>query len=177
MKKVYIYYKKTDFSYCLMYDDEDHALVSSYKWSLLKRKTPAVNYYVSGRKKGSRNKEYIHRVLMGAAKGQSVDHIDGNGLNNTRSNLRLATASQNNSNGRLRSDNVSGVKGLRSKKLKDGIGWQARVGKDGVVHCKNFKEKDVAIKWLMEKREACHGEFCNHGLRDAKLAIEQQRCH
>ncbi len=54
----------------------------------------------------------MHRMVMGAQDGEYVDHIDGNGLNNSRSNLRFATLSQNNTNQRIRPDNTSGHKGI-----------------------------------------------------------------
>ena len=54
----------------------------------------------------------MHRMVMGAQSGESVDHIDGNGLNNSRSNLRLVTPSQNNMNQGVREDNTSGHKGI-----------------------------------------------------------------
>lgn len=54
----------------------------------------------------------MHRMVVGAQGGESVDHIDGNGLNNSRSNLRLVTQSQNNMNQRVREDNTSGHKGI-----------------------------------------------------------------
>jgi len=43
-------------------------------------------------------REYIHRYLMQPDKGMIVDHIDGNLLNNRRSNLRICTRAQNNMN-------------------------------------------------------------------------------
>ncbi len=46
--------------------------------------------------------EYMHRLVLNAPAGSLVDHVDGNRLNNTRSNLRLATPSQNNANSRDR---------------------------------------------------------------------------
>ena len=40
----------------------------------------------------------MHRLILGAPLGADVDHRDGDGLNNTRSNLRLASRSQNMAN-------------------------------------------------------------------------------
>ena len=36
-----------------------------------------------------RNNKYIHRVIIGAKKGQLVDHINGNGLDNRKNNLNI----------------------------------------------------------------------------------------
>ncbi|PXW51311.1 HNH endonuclease [Methylobacterium sp. B4] len=54
----------------------------------------------------------MHRVLMRAEKGLCVDHIDGDGLNNRRSNLRIANQSQNNMNMLVTRRNKIGVKGV-----------------------------------------------------------------
>lgn len=40
----------------------------------------------------------MHREIMMPPQGMQVDHIDRNGLNNTRENLRICTASQNHGN-------------------------------------------------------------------------------
>lgn len=58
-----------------------------------------------------------HRILFEMAHGPipdglEIDHIDGNRRNNSLSNLRLATRSQNSSNSVKRSDNASGFKGV-----------------------------------------------------------------
>ncbi len=50
---------------------------------------------------------YMHRVILGVGEGVHVDHWDGNGLNNTRLNLRVATKSQNNWNSNKRQNSTS----------------------------------------------------------------------
>lgn len=59
---------------------------------------------------------YLHREIMKAPKGLVVDHINGNGLDNRKVNLRICTQGQNARNRRKRSD-VSGsiYKGVREK--------------------------------------------------------------
>ena len=53
-----------------------------------------------------------HRLILNAPDGVEVVHRDGNGLNNQRYNLRLATYAQQNANNRKRADNTSGFKGV-----------------------------------------------------------------
>jgi len=55
---------------------------------------------------------YLHRVLMSNPKNMCVDHINRNGLDNRLSNLRVATASQNNSNRRAFTGCTSSFKGV-----------------------------------------------------------------
>jgi hypothetical protein len=56
----------------------------------------------------------MHRAILGLERGDKrmVDHRDGDGLNNTRSNLRIATASQNQQNQRLSRASRSGFRGV-----------------------------------------------------------------
>ena len=51
----------------------------------------------------------MHRAIIGAVKGEKVDHRDGNGLNNRRRNLRIATSSQNAANARVKPGRLKGV--------------------------------------------------------------------
>ena len=80
-------------------DVTDLPLVQSKKWQALRIRDDyyAVHGYWNG--KGS-SLVYMHRLIMGATKGMSIDHRDHNPLNNARSNLRFATQSQNLANSR-----------------------------------------------------------------------------
>jgi hypothetical protein len=62
----------------------------------------------------------MHRQIMGAKEGQEIDHINGNGLDNRRENLRIVTRSQNLANRPAFKSSKSGYKGVR--KNKNGTG-------------------------------------------------------
>ncbi|PGY33521.1 hypothetical protein COE09_31225 [Bacillus thuringiensis] len=96
-----------------MVDSEDYELISRYKWCANKRKT---KWYAVGYVKGTGRKHckliYMHRLLTNAPQGVDVDHIDGNGLNNMRKNLRLASRTQNMQNARNIRKGTSRYKGV-----------------------------------------------------------------
>ena len=100
--------------------------LESYRWCVWKNKR-AYTFYVVAWKRVEENKKRVtlHCLLLDPPTGYEPDHIDRNGLNNCRSNLRIVTRSQNSSNRRLRSDNTSGYKGVR----KDGSKWRAELGR------------------------------------------------
>ena len=69
----------------------------------------------------------MHRLLMGARPGDRVDHRDGNGLNNRRSNLRLASSTDNARNQRRRRGRVL-YKGVSFRPSSPGRPWVAHLG-------------------------------------------------
>lgn len=89
-------------------DAADYELLSALKWYAHKgRNTWYARTEVGGRK--NRRRIYMHVMLMGAP---GVDHADGDGLNNRRSNLRPATDSLNQANRRKAPDTSSPFKGV-----------------------------------------------------------------
>lgn len=74
-------------------DAADYKKLSKYKWYAC-RHGPTV--YATCRDKG--RVVYMHRMILRPRKGYVVDHIDGNGLNNRRGNLRVCTHQQNQAN-------------------------------------------------------------------------------
>jgi len=76
------------------------------------------------RRNGRHTTIQMHRLIMGAD-GPRIDHIDGNGLDNRRANLRPATQAQNSRNQRC--SNPSGYKGVSATRGR----WCARIWHEG----------------------------------------------
>ena len=121
MKKI----KLTQGEYALV-DDEDYDKFSKIKWYVF-RACPTLNYAMCSKKQQNgkfRNFNMSREVMMNVPKGMVVDHIDGNGLNNQKKNLRIATTSQNGMNRKDNCNNTSGHRGVcYNKKNKK---WQAQ---------------------------------------------------
>lgn len=87
-------------------DDEDcERLMAMGAWEIMTA-APGVHYATvrigwRPNRKGPL-KVLMHRVILGATKGQYVDHVDFNGLNNTKANIRLCTQRQNMQHSRKR---------------------------------------------------------------------------
>lgn len=140
-------------------DDNDYEELSKYKWYASEMKKR--NWYAGRNRKKHEGKDgliLMHRFIMKAKKGTQVDHIDGNGLNNQRSNIRICTNSQNQANKKMPRTNKSGYKGVswfkRDKK------WRAKMifnGKD--IHIGLFKKIEDAAKAYDLAAVKFQGEF------------------
>ena len=80
---------------------------------------------------GKKEMVYMHRYILGlmSGDGKIADHINRNGLDNRQSNLRVVSASGNNCNHGLRSDNTSGHNGICWDKSRDR--WTVGIGIEG----------------------------------------------
>lgn len=131
-------------------DDEDFPLIAHLKFHASERRFG--RYYAAAKIKGKN--VYLHRILMQPAKGQVVDHIDGDGLNNKRSNLRICTQSQNVANSRSRSGKLKGIWQIHNGR------WTAQVAKDGKrYHLGYFSTPDEAFEAYKLAAKRLHGEF------------------
>jgi len=110
-------------------DDGDFEWLNQWKWYAQK----ASNTFYAKRNvvlpDGIDTTVFMHREILNASRRVHIDHHDGNGLNNTRANLRVASPHQNGGNRRPNRDNISGYKGVtwhrRAQK------WQAQIGVKG----------------------------------------------
>jgi hypothetical protein len=85
---------KLNLGFVAIIDDDDYPNISLNKWFIDFKGN--VTYAVRNEMTlGKSRKIYMHRVVMGARKGQVVDHLDYNGLNNQKNNLRICTHGQN----------------------------------------------------------------------------------
>lgn len=107
-------------------DDEDFWELNKHKWCTTRGKGNTFYAQRSVRINGKARPILMHRVIMNAPPRIQCDHLDGDGLNNQRSNLRFATNQENNRNkvGPNR-NNKLGVKGVcwnkRTKKFEADI--------------------------------------------------------
>jgi len=107
-------------------DDSDYEDLNRYKWCVMESDNI---FYALRSVRISKNKYHIlmHRVILGLSRGDGLltDHIDRNGLNNQRNNLRIVNHSQSSRNRRLQSNNSSGYRGVswhgRRKKWRAAI--------------------------------------------------------
>lgn len=100
----------------VLIDKDDFELISQYKISI-SNDNHAHTFYART-KCGA-----VHLLIMKPPKGLVVDHINGNGLDNRKVNLRVVTVSTNNKNSGLRSDNKTSVRGVCKSKNRYRAFW------------------------------------------------------
>ncbi len=128
------------------------------------------------RYEGSTRSVLGHRLAFYMSHGylpKIIDHKNGNKIDNSESNLREVTSSENRMNARLRSDNASKVTGVYFR--KDCNRWRAEITKDGVKkHLGLFDTKDDAIKSRLEAEKELFGEFSSSE-RDESAVVYKPR--
>lgn len=140
-------------------DDEDYEILSKFKWHASKERR---NWYALRRGNNDSNESRLfkmHRQILGLTDSKiCIDHKDGNGLNNQKSNLRIATNSENQRNKKVQSNNKSGFKGVYfDKKLKK---WRAVFNPNKKsIHIGCFHYPEDAARAYNEIAKKHYGEF------------------
>lgn len=166
-----IYIGKDGDRYCLLplsggyfakVSHNDLPRVAKLRWATTKRK-----YTVYAHRNGSKifglKATTLHRYIMRAKSGQCIDHVNGDGLDCRRKNLRFCTKSQNGANSQIRIKNKWGYKGITrggSRTQRYGNVYHAWVTHEGKKHgsCGHPTPLDAA-KAYDEMALKFHGQF------------------
>lgn len=132
-------------------DDEDFEKFSQYKWSVM----PA---HGARRMIWSKIKGQFSRFIMGCPKGMVVDHINGDPMDNRKSNLRICSQADNCKNCKIHRNNKSGFKGVRTRENK----FFAELNSNYVRYRSyGYDTKEEAAIAYNELAKKYHGEFAN----------------
>ena len=174
--KTVVLYGKIAAGRVALVDDEDYDLVMQYRWWVQenltpgKRSGPYARTSIPGTRRGRKgNKKalFMHQLVVDYPK---PDHIDGDGLNNQRSNLRPATPAQQIVNARRKPLNATSRYTGVSRSAW-GLKWVARISYERTViqlgHF--FSEEAAALAYDKAAREL-YGEYARLNFPDGPPA-------
>lgn len=148
--------------YFAMVDDADYEWLNQWNWYALV--TPKTTY--AFRDRANQHKKRLppiamHRLILGITGRELIaDHINHNGLDNQRANLRVATYKQNNGNKSPRANSTSKYLGVcldkNSGKWAASIGINYTVKRIGV-----FADEEEAARAYDTEAIKHYGEFAN----------------
>ena len=160
----------------VLYDAVDRDIVHNHRWhvhqgghghlyvrSNVDHPDGGIRIHVVGGKTYHSTKQTViglHQMIMQTPKGMYTDHIDGNTLNNKRSNLRVCSNADNCRNRGINKNNTHGYKGVTYDGRRPHAPWSARVGFNFKrVYAGNYATKEEAARAYDKKALELHGEF------------------
>ena len=137
-------------------DNEDFETLNRHQWFAAKK---GKTFYATRNIKvdGKRKTALMHWYVIG---GKNIDHVDRNGLNNQKANLRFCNNQENQRNSRKRINTSSKFKGVSFYKPREN--WVARIGLNGkVINLGYFATEIEAAKVYNSAAIKHYGEFAN----------------
>ena len=144
--------------YVALVDDADYELVmAAGPWHANPGARTVYAQHNRRRKGGGWSSQSLHSFLTGWPR---VDHENGNGLDNQRSNLRPATSGQNSANrGANTNNSAAGYKGVQPNRTR-GLPWRAQIGAARKkYHLGLFATPEAAARAYDAAARELHGEF------------------
>jgi hypothetical protein len=136
-------------------DDEDFEELNKFRWYCDRKY--AVRDITS---QGIRDRVYMHRLIANAPDHLEVDHINGDGADNRKENLRLCTHAENSRNRRAQKNNTTKYKGVWFSKRDNRFVAETRLnGKKITIGF--FKTAEEASEAYKAKVLEIHGAFAN----------------
>jgi HNH endonuclease/AP2 domain len=167
--KIKLHGKYGEGKYALV-DAIDYPELSKYKWNGTRCGYAARTAIINGKPKVI----LMHRQILNVPDGLVTDHINGDKLDNRRSNLRIATRAQNNYNVDSRKPSISGFKGVSWDRAKNK--WQARITKDGKgMHLGYFDDPVFAAKVYDYYATKLFGEFAKLNFPDDVMTYYEKK--
>ena len=141
-----------------MVDDRDFDCLSKRVWRIAKGSS-GIRYAVSSCQINNKpRKLWMHKLIMRPPDGMLIDHIDSDGLNNQRYNLRVCTNAQNVQNQRIVRGGASRFKGVCWDKVNKK--WHAKLGMNGrTFFLGRFQVEEDAAAAYDDAAEKYFGEF------------------
>lgn len=145
-------------------DDEDFDRVNQFKWCAAATSSSRTWYAMRGDYTGSKPRTiYLHRFILDAPSDMDVDHINHNGLDCRRENMRLATTSQNCCNRRKNVGSKFRFKGIQARRNR----FAVRVPFDGrLVHFRTYATQEEAARIYDAVVARLRGEFAHTNFPD-----------
>ena len=139
MDDYYEFLATNDESVKFIIDKDDFEKIKEISWYVNKKTKNG--YYMEHK---GRESISVHRLIMGAKKGEYVDHINGDTLDNRKNNLRIVTNQQNGFNSNIKANNTSGFIGVYYDKNR--FKWVASIKLNyKTIHLGRFKLINEAI--------------------------------
>lgn len=133
-------------------DKEDYEKVKNYCWRIDKNS----GYVIANSRNGSNKVIFIHRIIMDPKDEELIDHKNWNKADNRKSNLRIATKSENNINIKRKINNSTGYTGV----TKEPNGYKARISKNGTRYdLGTYESFEEAVKIRHQAEIKIHKEW------------------
>lgn len=144
----------------VLVDDEDYEALSVHRWQAMRHANCKSWYaYRITTVNQKRVAIYMHRQILGVTDpANEVDHRNGNGLDNRRSNLRIGTSNQNRFNVARYKSNTSGYKGVSRRSGTNR--WSAAIkAYKQYFYLGSFASAEEAARAYDKAAREKHGEY------------------